>query len=57
MAEIPSLALYKEEGTQTSKYVTSQHCLLCDFLQYKQNTEMQYMNTAKCKMVTFLKRP
>ena len=25
-----------------------------NFLQYKQkNTEMQYMNTAKCRMVTF----
>lgn len=38
----------------THHRVTSQHCLLCDFLQYKQkNTEMQYMNTAKCEMVTF----
>lgn len=42
----------------TRQRVTSQHCLLCDFLQYKQkNTEMQYMNTAKCKMVMFFLRP
>lgn len=31
-------------------FFTSQHCLLCEFFTIQtKNTEMQYMNTAKCR--------
>ena len=32
-------------------FFTSQHCLSCDFYNTNKNTEIQHMNTAKCRMV------